>query len=155
MLTWRRAGGIFAERETAAPRLQSKMDRPWHFVHGGQAQGPVDGAALVQLALQGVVSADTLVWSSGRGEWVSFASVSELVQGLQKAEQREPGGQCRLLCSAAAAAARFSGLGAPFYSPCACRALVALALQASSSLFLHLLALPPPPKRSRQAGTAG
>ena len=68
------------------------MERAWWFVtHNGESQGPVSGDGLAKLALQGVVSASTLVWCEGDA-WLPLRDVPELVAAVHEAELREPGG---------------------------------------------------------------
>lgn len=45
----------------------------WFYSDGGRQAGPVDDAALDQLASTGVISADTLVWRPGMPEWQPYS----------------------------------------------------------------------------------
>jgi uncharacterized RDD family membrane protein YckC len=47
----------------------------WYYAEAGQQKGPVDDTSLDQLATQGVVRDDTLVWSEGMSGWQPHASV--------------------------------------------------------------------------------
>jgi uncharacterized RDD family membrane protein YckC len=47
----------------------------WYYAERGQQKGPVDDAALEELARQGVVRDDTLVWKAGMPNWQPHAAV--------------------------------------------------------------------------------
>lgn len=63
----------------------------WFFVRNQAAEGPVSLEGLVQLALQGVVTDSTLVWSQG-ASWEPFGAHEELREARREAEARAPGG---------------------------------------------------------------
>lgn len=121
------------------------MDRAWHFVHGGDAQGPVSGEGLIALALQGVVTESTLVWAGGE-QWQPLREVPELVEALRLAEKAEPG------------AAAVRPLPGELRKEPVCLAVAAHCCQCvhatAASLVLHSCPNPVPPC-SRQAPAAG
>jgi uncharacterized RDD family membrane protein YckC len=56
-------------------RFQEELGMKWYYAEAGQQKGPVDDTSLDQLATQGVVRDDTLVWSEGMSGWQPHASV--------------------------------------------------------------------------------
>lgn len=50
----------------------------YYVAINGQAAGPFDIATLKQMAIEGRVTATSLVWKSGMTNWVSINSVDEL-----------------------------------------------------------------------------
>lgn len=47
----------------------------WYYVANGERKGPMDQATLDRLAHQGVISATTLVWQEGMGEWRPYSEM--------------------------------------------------------------------------------
>src|ERR1700719_3525417 len=47
----------------------------WYYADTGRQLGPMDDAALDELARTGVVRGDTLVWHEGMTTWLPYASV--------------------------------------------------------------------------------
>ena len=47
----------------------------WYYASGGQQYGPVDDQGLDQLARQGMVRPDTLVWREGMAAWQPYGSL--------------------------------------------------------------------------------
>ena len=47
----------------------------WFYANGGQQLGPVDDAGLEELARQGVIRPDTLVWREGMPAWQPYQSL--------------------------------------------------------------------------------
>jgi len=47
----------------------------WYYADGGRPAGPVDDAALDELARNGAIRAHTLVWHEGMEGWLSYAAV--------------------------------------------------------------------------------
>lgn len=55
----------------------------WHYAVGGEAKGPIDETELLALVRTGALAHDTLVWRSGRGDWMRIADTPELIVGLE------------------------------------------------------------------------
>ena len=49
-----------------------------HVAVNGQAAGPFDMATLKQMAVDGQITSDSLVWKAGMPEWVKASSLYEL-----------------------------------------------------------------------------
>lgn len=47
----------------------------WYFANNGQQVGPISDEELNQLLVAGTITAATLVWRQGQGEWKSYAEV--------------------------------------------------------------------------------
>lgn len=45
----------------------------WYYVENGQQKGPVTQDQLDELARQGVIKADTLVWTDGMANWLPYS----------------------------------------------------------------------------------
>ena len=54
----------------------------FHVVVGGERRGPLDPAALRQLAREGALTGDTLVWRPGMAAWTPAAGVREVAELL-------------------------------------------------------------------------
>jgi hypothetical protein len=50
----------------------------YHVVINGQAMGPYDTAALSQMATEGKITSDSLVWKKGMEQWEKAGSIHEL-----------------------------------------------------------------------------
>lgn len=109
------------------------MDREWHFVHKGEAKGPVSGKGLITLAADGLLTQDTLVWSGGE-QWQRFGDVPELAEALRQAEADERGALLCRCCLVWAAALN----------------LLLSALQARNAACQCFLALPPAAAKRRR-----
>lgn len=48
----------------------------WYYAFKGQQVGPVDQAQFEQLAAQGTIMADTLVWREGMAAWQPYFTVA-------------------------------------------------------------------------------
>lgn len=44
---------------------------PWHYVYGGQAQGPVDETELRAMFAAGQLAPETLVWNPTLSDWIA------------------------------------------------------------------------------------
>lgn len=57
------------------------MADDWYYARNGERQGPVPRAKLAQLARDGWLTADDLVWTSGMPAWAAAGDVPELAGG--------------------------------------------------------------------------
>lgn len=57
------------------------MADDWYYARNGERQGPVQRAKLQQLARDGWLTADDLVWTSGMPAWAAAGDVPELAGG--------------------------------------------------------------------------
>ncbi len=48
----------------------------WYYVGSGQSLGPIDQAELERLVREGSITADTLVWHAGLGDWQPYSTVA-------------------------------------------------------------------------------
>ncbi len=51
----------------------------WYHVVDDQREGPTDLASMRRLVLDGVVTADTLVWADGMPDWTPAGQVPALI----------------------------------------------------------------------------
>ena len=51
---------------------------PWYYAENGQQAGPIDDAQLEELAREGKILFDTLVWQEGMAEWQPYGQVRAL-----------------------------------------------------------------------------
>ncbi|QRY68685.1 RDD family protein [Ensifer sp. PDNC004] len=51
----------------------------WHYAVGSEEKGPIDETELLALVRTGALAPDTLVWRSGRGDWMRIADTPELI----------------------------------------------------------------------------
>ena len=68
-------GGCLLRTCPAACRLQTGSSMKWYYAKDGQPCGPVEEEEFARLAAAGEVTATTLVWRSGLGDWKPFAEV--------------------------------------------------------------------------------
>lgn len=54
------------------------MTTDWHYISGGQQQGPVSSEQLRQLAATGQLASDDLVWKEGMDDWMPASKVKGL-----------------------------------------------------------------------------
>jgi hypothetical protein len=54
------------------PPLPEISEQEWHYTARGKRLGPVTSSKLTDLAVQGVVDNDTLVWAEGFDDWIPF-----------------------------------------------------------------------------------
>jgi hypothetical protein len=54
----------------------------WFYVAEGRRQGPVELSRLVELILSGTIPEDTLVWYTGRPDWISACRIAEIAHEL-------------------------------------------------------------------------
>lgn len=54
------------------------MATQWYYNHDGQNCGPIDGSQLKELAVNGTISRDTLLWKDGMKDWVPARKVKGL-----------------------------------------------------------------------------
>src|SRR5205085_6096013 len=47
----------------------------WYYVEGGKQTGPVDDAQLEEMARNGTIQGETLVWREGLANWQSYREV--------------------------------------------------------------------------------
>ena len=64
------------------------MATEWFYERNGERQGPVSGSELKQMAKNGDLQPDNLVWKEGMPEWKSASSIKELFP--QAAAVRQP-----------------------------------------------------------------
>lgn len=68
----------------------------YHVAINGKAAGPFDHAALSQMAVNGQLTVDSLVWKSGMAQWNCAGAVEDqkdlLIQCLRYRKNR---GECR------------------------------------------------------------
>ena len=66
----------------------------WFYVAEGRRQGPVELSRLVELILSGTIPEDTLVWYTGRPDWIPACRIAEIAHELPpplpKAEPAPP-----------------------------------------------------------------
>ncbi|HVO10018.1 MAG TPA: DUF4339 domain-containing protein [Vicinamibacteria bacterium] len=66
----------------------------WFYVAEGRRQGPVELSRLVELILSGTIPEDTLVWYTGRPDWIPACRIAEIAHELPpplpKAEPTPP-----------------------------------------------------------------
>src|SRR3954464_557484 len=62
------------------------MADEWFFTSGGQRQGPIPLAALIERRTGGALLAQDLVWTSGMAQWAPASSVPQI--GFE--QQAEP-----------------------------------------------------------------
>jgi len=53
----------------------------WYYIHDGQQIGPVPESSVQQAIQEGVISAETLMWSEGMSDWQPYARVSAYLGG--------------------------------------------------------------------------
>ena len=63
----------------------------WYYVENGQQKGPVTQDQLDELARQGTIKADSLVWTDGKANWLPYSQArpGSGPGGLQCRELRE------------------------------------------------------------------
>ncbi len=64
----------------------------WHYALSGQKLGPVSQDEIKNLALQGVIQPDTLLWTSGMPNWTPAGKVPELELTFGAPAPRPPAG---------------------------------------------------------------
>jgi hypothetical protein len=62
----------------------------WYYAAEGQRVGPVDEDAIRQLAREGRLTPDTLVWHQGMEEWKRFAELADSVLEAEEPPALEP-----------------------------------------------------------------
>lgn len=67
------------------------MDRPWHFVLRGEAQGPLSADGVVSLAVAGTLNEESPVWTDGWEQWQQLQDVPELMEALRQGLKEERG----------------------------------------------------------------
>ncbi len=78
------AGGGQAQQPPQAPGAAAPPPPPppqqtvWHIAENGQTKGPFDPATLKQMAAQGSLTRETLVWSAGQEGWQKAGEVDAL-----------------------------------------------------------------------------
>lgn len=72
------AGMAQAAGGAAAPPPPPQQAATWYVSVGGQQQGPLPASGLSQLAQQGQLTAETMVWKQGMAAWSAAGQVSEL-----------------------------------------------------------------------------
>jgi membrane protease subunit (stomatin/prohibitin family) len=72
----RMAGAFGGGAPTAPPPLPGGT--AWHVVVNGQQQGPFTAQQVAEGVAKGQIGRDTLVWSTGMGEWAPAAQVPQL-----------------------------------------------------------------------------
>lgn len=63
---------------TASPESGGR----WYYVHDGRRKGPVGGAQLVALILEGQIPESSLIWRQGLDEWAPASEVEEIKREL-------------------------------------------------------------------------
>jgi uncharacterized RDD family membrane protein YckC/DNA-directed RNA polymerase subunit RPC12/RpoP len=48
----------------------------WFYAYQGQQRGPIDEAELLDLALKGIITPDTLIWRQGMANWTRYAEAA-------------------------------------------------------------------------------
>jgi membrane protease subunit (stomatin/prohibitin family) len=72
----RMAGAFGGGASTAPPPLPGGT--AWHVVVNGQQQGPFTPQQVAEGIAKGQIGRDTLVWSTGMGDWTAAGQVSQL-----------------------------------------------------------------------------
>ena len=75
---WRAAEAEVEDAEQAGAATPPPPPVDWHFVEGGETRGPVGREVLARAAREGRVRSDTLVWTTGMGDWKPAARVRAL-----------------------------------------------------------------------------
>ena len=60
------------------PPLPGQQETQWHVAIDGQAKGPFGQSQLRQMAADGSLTRETLVWAQGRDGWTAAQDISEL-----------------------------------------------------------------------------
>eukprot|EP00656_Telonema_subtile_P030498 TRINITY_DN33475_c0_g1_i1.p1 TRINITY_DN33475_c0_g1~~TRINITY_DN33475_c0_g1_i1.p1 ORF type:complete len:277 (-),score=86.07 TRINITY_DN33475_c0_g1_i1:221-1051(-) len=63
--------------------------REWHFANGDNSLGPLGLSTACDMLGREEINEDTLVWSSGMGDWVSLGSCDALLLELEQVALRE------------------------------------------------------------------
>jgi hypothetical protein len=75
---WRAAETEVEDAEQAGAATPPPPPVDWHYLEGGETRGPVGREVLARAARQGRVRSDTLVWTTGMGDWKPAAHVRAL-----------------------------------------------------------------------------
>jgi hypothetical protein len=69
-----------AHQAAHAPPPPPPVEHVWHIAENGATKGPFSKATLGQMAGDGSMSRDTLVWTAGQDGWKKAGEVDELAQ---------------------------------------------------------------------------
>lgn len=75
---WSAAEAEVEDAEQAGVATPPPPPVDWHYVEGGETRGPVGREVLARAARQGRLRGDTLVWTTGMGDWKPAARVRAL-----------------------------------------------------------------------------
>lgn len=62
----------------------------WYYTRAGEQQGPVEFAALQQMAAGGMLTPQDLVWNEGMPQWASAATIAGLFGAAGESQRQSP-----------------------------------------------------------------
>jgi hypothetical protein len=69
-----------ATQPAAAAPPPPPVEHVWHIAKNGETKGPFSKASLGQMAADGRLSRDSLVWTAGQDGWIKANDIQELAQ---------------------------------------------------------------------------